>query len=229
MNAFHDEWAGAREMSAELPGWIRDVYARDTTDLHEERLAAVLGYLRSVGAQSVLDLGCGEGSLLLRLAQESQIHRIVGVDISNSSLACAQRALDNLPSEPAPQIELRCVSFMEANAEFADCDAAVLLETIEHVDPQHLGRVEEAVFRSYRPRHVMVTTPNQDYNVLHGMHPDAMRHPDHRFEWGRARFRRWALGVASRHGYCVRFDDIGPFDAELGASTQSAKFQKLSS
>jgi len=133
MNAFHDEWAGAREMSAELPGWIRDVYARDTTDLHEERLAAVLGYLRSVGARSVLDLGCGEGSLLLRLAQESQIHRIVGVDISNSSLACAQRALNSLPSQPAPQIELRCVSFMEANAEFADFDAAVLLET-QHTD-----------------------------------------------------------------------------------------------
>lgn len=213
----------------ETPTWVRDVYARDTTDLHEERLSAVVAYLQSTGARSVLDLGCGEGDLLLRLLSETQVDRIVGIDISNSSLMAAQRAFDKLPMKVAGRVELRCLSFTEPNPALAGFEAAVLLETIEHIEPRHLGRVEEAVFRSYGPGHLMVTTPNQEYNVLHGMRPGAMRHPDHRFEWDRARFRRWARGVASRHGYRVRFGDIGPFDVDLGASTQSAMFERLNS
>lgn len=231
MDFTNDGGAGTYRSRADIgtPAWIRDVYARDTTDLHEERLSSVVAYLRSTGARSVLDLGCGEGDLLLRMLSETQVIRIVGIDISNSSLMAAQRVLDSLPPKVAGQVELCCVSFMEPNPALAGFDAAVLLETIEHIDPRHLGRVEEAVFRSYCPGHLMVTTPNQEYNVLHGMQPGAMRHPDHRFEWDRARFRRWARGVASRNGYSVRFGDIGPFDVDLGASTQSAMFERLDS
>ena len=81
------------------------------------------------------------------------------------------------------------------------------------------------MFRCYRPLTVLVTTPNQEYNVLHGMRPGALRHPDHRFEWDRRRFRRWAFGIACRNGYAVEFDDIGALDPALGASTQMAIFQ----
>jgi hypothetical protein len=82
------------------------------------------------------------------------------------------------------------------------------------------------VFRRARPATVIVTTPNRDYNVLHGMPEDALRHPDHRFEWGRARFRGWAFGTARRNGYAAHFDDIGDVDPLLGGSTQMATFRR---
>lgn len=98
------------------------------------------------------------------------------------------------------------------------------VETIEHIDPHRLSQVERAVFRGYQPRTVVVTTPNREYNVLHGMGEAAMRHPDHRFEWTRAKFRAWSLGVARRNQYAVAFADIGDGDVLLGSSTRMATF-----
>ena len=44
-------------------------------------------------------------------------------------------------------------------------DAAVLSEVIEHLDLPRLPALEYAVFGSARPRTVLVTTPNVEYNV----------------------------------------------------------------
>lgn len=191
------------------------------TELHEQRLDTVAGYLLATGARSVLDLGCGPGELLQRLAAHSQFERIVGIDISPAELARAREALG-----PQDRVELRQASFAQADSRLCGFDVAALVETIEHIDPNRLGHVEQAVFGSYRPARVLVTTPNQEYNVLHGMRPGTLRHPDHRFEWPRARFRHWARGVAARHGYGVYFCDIGEVDPELGASTQMAMFER---
>jgi predicted RNA methylase len=171
------------------------------TSLHNERLEKVIQTLLASHAESVLDLGCGPGKLLARLASEQRFKKIVGIDISLDALAAARHLLAN--------------------------DAAVMLETIEHVDPHRLSAVEQAVFAGYCPRTVLVTTPNRDYNVLHGLPEGARRHRDHRFEWCRSKFRTWSEGVARRHGYWVVFDDIGAVYRTLGGSTQMATFVRL--
>jgi hypothetical protein len=82
------------------------------------------------------------------------------------------------------------------------------------------------VFGVARPRAVLVTTPNAEYNVrFPGLPGGAMRHPDHRFEWTRSEFATWAAGVADRYGYRVHHEGIGPADAVLGAPTQLAVFE----
>jgi hypothetical protein len=74
---------------------------------------------------------------------------------------------------------------------------------------------------------VVVTTPNREYNVRWETLPAGnLRHPDHRFEWTREEFAAWAAGVASRHGYGVRFLPVGPEDDEVGPPTQMAVFQR---
>lgn len=215
--------AGARHFFSD-PEAAGGLFSRSTTDLHEERLDVVTQRILSLGARSVLDLGCGEGTLLVRLANQPQFTRIVGIDICLESLAVARSSLSLTMDTTDSRIALIPGSFTETDQSLCGFDAAVLLETIEHIDPNRLSLVENAVFRCYRPRSVCVTTPNQEYNVLHGMSPGAFRHPDHRFEWDRPRFQRWALGIASRNGYAVQFDDIGPLDPILGASTQMAVF-----
>lgn len=190
--------------------------------LHAERLDTVAGHILASGARSVLDLGCGPGELLTRLAPMPQVERLVGIDLDAGELARARAALLAYPD----RVELLQASFADPSLPLGGFDLAALVETIEHIDPQRLGEVERAVFAGYRPRQVLVTTPNQEFNVLHGMRPGTMRHPDHRFEWSRERFRRWARGVGQRHGYRVAFFDIGEVDEALGASTQMARFTR---
>jgi len=192
--------------------------------LHMERLDAVVRRLLESGAARILDLGCGPGELLLRLAQHAQFTRIIGIDIDARVLDEARFALGLGFPHPADRIQVRYGSFEETEPELAGFDAAALVETIEHIDPGRLPRVERAVFGSMRPRTVLVTTPNQEFNVLHGMAPGRRRHPGHRFEWNRAKFRQWAEGVAQRNGYDVSFIDIGAHDPVRGSSTQMAHF-----
>jgi len=197
------------------------------TDLHAERLDRVLLALLESHAESVLDLGCGTGELLLRLVEEKQFKRIVGIDSSREALAEARAQLarhDNVPA--VRRISLQQASFTCWDEELSGFDAAVLLETIEHVESHRLSAVEQAVFAGCRPQTIVITTPNQEYNVLHGIPPGAFRHPEHRFEWTRAKFRNWAEGVAGRNGYRARFDDVGAVDRVLGGSTQMATFSR---
>jgi hypothetical protein len=99
------------------------------------------------------------------------------------------------------------------------------MEVVEHVDPHRLSALEHAVFHAARPRAVVVTTPNIEYNVRYEtLEAGRFRHSDHRFEWTRAEFRDWAGRVASAHGYQVRFKPVGEIDPELGPSTQLALF-----
>ncbi len=195
-----------------------------TTAMHAERLDAVLAALRDRRPSTVLDLGCGEGPLLLRLMREAEIERVVGLDCCLEALEGLQARLQRHPPEFRRKIDLVHGSIMEFGRALAGFDAAILVETIEHLEPDRLSTLERSVFRSMRPAAVIVSTPNREYNVLLGVPPHRLRHPDHRFEWDRARFRRWSAGVAARNGYDVACHDIAGHHPTLGGASQMAVF-----
>ena len=198
-----------------------------TTALHEQRLDAIVEAVRDCRAGTVLDLGCGDGPCLLRLMEEPGVRTIVGIDVSASALERLRRRLQKTPSEARRKVELRNHSFMEPSGERDDFDIALLVESIEHIDPDRLTLVERAVFAHYAPAAVAITTPNADFNPLIGVPGHRFRHPDHRFEWGRARFRSWAKGVASRNGYAVSHRDLAGAHPQLGGASQMALFRHL--
>jgi SAM-dependent methyltransferase len=195
-----------------------------STPLHRERLDSVVRELLDSRATRVVDLGCGRGELLLELRAHGQFEHLLGIDIDERALASARLALGLDLCAPDARLAVRYGSFEEMDQGLAGFDAAVMLETIEHIEPGRLPRVERAVFCGMRPRSVLITTPNREYNALHGMPPERRRHPGHRFEWTRAQFRLWSTGVAGRNGYMVTFADLGPVDALRGSSTQMARF-----
>jgi 3' terminal RNA ribose 2'-O-methyltransferase Hen1 len=195
-----------------------------TTDLHAERTQTVVDIVISSRAESVIDLGCGSGELLAHLAREDRIRRLVGVDISMQALSEACELLGCDSNMRNGRISLFEIPFTRPDDRLTGFDAALMVETIEHVPPNELSLLERTVFSLMRPGIVVITTPNQEYNVLHGMRPGAKRHPGHFFEWTRARFSAWAGGVARRNGYSVIFGDIGVADPLLGSSTQMAIF-----
>lgn len=197
--------------------------------LNDQRLGSVMSVLASLGATSVVDLGCGEGRLLARLLDDRRYERLLGVDVSNRALDIAhdRLRLDRLPELKRKRIELRQGALTYRDAGLAGFDAACAVEVIEHLDATRLGAFERVVFECARPGAVIVTTPNAEYNVLFDALPAGrFRHADHRFEWTRAEFEDWARGVATRRGYQVSFLPIGDLDPVHGAPTQMGVFRR---
>lgn len=212
---------------------MRDPIAPDNsmmtqmTSLHEERLDFVFRTLKATGARRALDLGCGSGSLLYRLLADNQFEDIVGLEDSGLSLQQARSVLTEHLSKENPRIRLIRGSYTESNPALAGFEAAAMVETIEHVRPEQLSLVERAVFGEYRPGCLFMTTPNREYNPLFDLAPGEFREEDHKFEWDRIKFQRWARGVADRNGYDVRFGGIGEFVPDVGHPTQTAFFTRL--
>jgi 3' terminal RNA ribose 2'-O-methyltransferase Hen1 len=195
--------------------------------LNEKRYGAVLAAIRASGATSVVDLGCGSGKLLRALMGEPAFTRIVGVDVSYAALeaAHARLRLDRLPPRQRKRIELFQTALTYRDRRLAGFDAAAVVEVIEHLDHSRLRSFERVVFGEAKPKTVVVTTPNSEYNAkFEGLPAGRFRHPDHRFEWTRAEFEAWAGRTAATGGYTVRFLPVGPDDPELGAPTQMAVF-----
>ena len=84
---------------------------------------------------------------------------------------------------------------------------------------------EQVVFEFAKPKTVVLTTPNAEYNSLfEKMEPGNLRHTDHRFEWKRNEFETWAKGVAERNNYKVEFQPLGQEEENLGAPSQMGIF-----
>lgn len=195
--------------------------------LHTQRLNRVAEVLRDLGSKSVLDLGCGEGKLLRRLLAERSFEKITGMDVSYRALEIAsdRLGLSNMPDRQRARIDLFQGSLLYRDKRLSGFDAAALVEVIEHLDAPRLAALERVLFEFARPRRVVVTTPNREYNVLFPTLPAGeTRHRDHRFEWTRAEFEAWASGVAARFSYEVRFEPLGPADPAHGAPSQMAVF-----
>jgi 3' terminal RNA ribose 2'-O-methyltransferase Hen1 len=161
------------------------------------------------------------------LLKDTRFTEIVGVDVSMRALTIASRRLklDRMGERQAARVQLIQGSLAYTDKRLKGYDAAVLSEVIEHLDLPRLPALEYAVFGSARPRTVLVTTPNVEYNVRWETLPAGhSRHGDHRFEWTREEFRGWARTVAERHGYDVEFTPVGPEDPEVGPPTQMATF-----
>ena len=195
--------------------------------LHEIRLATVFSTLKESGARRVLDLGCGEGKLLEMLLSDRQFAEVVGMDVSLVSLDRARRKLrlERLAPVVAERMTLLHGSLVYRDRRLEGYDAAAVVEVIEHLDAARLAAFERNLFGFAKPRTVVLTTPNLEYNALFtGM--TGLRHKDHRFEWTRAEFGAWCERVGTAFGYAYTISGIGPEDETHGAPSQMAVFTR---
>jgi 3' terminal RNA ribose 2'-O-methyltransferase Hen1 len=193
------------------------------------RRDAVLAAVKASGARTVVDVGCGEGSLLRALLDDASYTQILGVDVSPHALATAERhlRLSTMDDRRRERIRLVQSSLTYRDDRLAGFDAMVLMEVLEHLDPPRLPALEDAVFAHARPGTVVLTTPNAEHNIRYdGLAGGGYRHHDHRFEWTRDELRAWADRVAATHGYEVRYTPVGADDPEVGPPTQLAVFTR---
>lgn len=195
------------------------------------RTRAAAELIREIGARSVIDFGCGHGWLLAELAADVGIERLTGVDFSPDAITATRRRIARASGPGGTGIiELREGIFTYRDQIFLGHDAAVALEVIEHLDAPQLAAFAGVMFDHVRPARAILTTPNAEYNVVwFTRRPNGRRHPDHRFEWSRAEFAKWAGGIAAAHRYQVRISTVGSVHTTWGPPTQLAVFDRLDS
>jgi 3' terminal RNA ribose 2'-O-methyltransferase Hen1 len=86
-----EESPNADELATEHDA--EEVQLERPISLNEQRIGAAIAAIKSAGAGRVLDLGCGEGSLLRAMLSEKSFEQIVGVDVSHRALEIASRRL----------------------------------------------------------------------------------------------------------------------------------------
>ncbi len=198
--------------------------------LNQQRLETVARTLKQANAQTVVDLGCGEGKLIRLLLQDTYFEEILGIDVSHRALEIARERLEYKFSSPKQRERVKLLqgSLTYRDRRISGYDAATAIEVIEHLDLYRLPAFERVLFEFAHPHTAIVTTPNVEYNVnFPNLAAGKLRHKDHRFEWTRTEFQAWAEGVASKFGYQVTFDSIGSTDPTVGAPTQMAIFKLI--
>lgn len=229
-----DAMAQLTDESEPNPDVVAEAHAQEeeaierSISLNEQRLGSVLAALKASGAARVLDLGCGEGRLLQALLKEKQFTEIIGMDVSHRALEIAHDRLhyDHLPPVQKERLRLLHGSLIYRDQRLAGFDAAAVVEVIEHLDAPRLAAFERVLFECAKPKAIVITTPNREYNVKWETLPAGkFRHRDHRFEWTRVEFQEWANRVAARFGYNVRFLPVGPEDPAVGSPTQMGVFE----
>jgi len=215
------------------PAELDNAVTEDDDDEHKplavQRREAILAIIRERGARRVGDLGCGAGALTRDLLADQQIEHVTAVDVSARALQLAARhlKLDQMPANKRERLTIFQSSLTYRDDRLAGLDAAVLMEVIEHLDPERIPALERATFGFAAPATVVVTTPNAEYNAHFETLPaGALRHRDHRFEWTRAEFRAWAQQAANVYRYQVRFLPVGPEHPQDGPPTQLAVFTR---
>jgi len=135
--------------------------------------------------------------------------------------------LDELSERRRERIELVQGALTYIDERLQSFDVATVIEVIEHLNLERLDVFTQVLFGHASPNTAIVTTPNREYNVhFEGLGKDQLRHNDHRFEWTREEFRRWANAAADQYRYSVRFQPIGPVDSQTGPPTQMAVFRR---
>ncbi|KAK4687932.1 small RNA 2'-O-methyltransferase, partial [Tremellales sp. Uapishka_1] len=156
--------------------------------------------------------------------RELFITRLGALDPTPSVLPSANEILVVPSSSALPRweplvTELWLGGIERYNSRLEGYDAIVALEVVEHLDPKVLSRFGVVTMGTYKPRLLLVTTPNFDFNAKFprreeesskrgfrdptGRTERVFRHSDHKVEMTSEEFRDWAEGAASDWGYVL--------------------------
>ncbi|VAH46030.1 unnamed protein product [Triticum turgidum subsp. durum] len=216
--------------------------------LSKQRVEFAVRHINQLHATTLVDFGCGSGSLLDSLLEHpTTLEKIVGVDISRKGLTRAAKSLHQklskklLLQSSVPTAVLYHGSVTDFDSRLYGFDIGTCLEVIEHVEEDQASLFGNVVLSSFCPAVLIVSTPNYEYNPIlqrsalpnkeeeqeQDAGPCKFRNHDHKFEWTRSQFQRWATVLAASHNYSVEFSGVGGSSDEPGYASQIAVFRRM--
>ncbi len=216
------------ELDQETKAQISEDKLEKKVRLNDLRIQKVVETIQKLDVSKVVDLGCGEGKYLKEYLKIRKLSQITGVEVASATLEKAEQRLkvERLPEKVREKLALLQGSLTYKDERLKNQDLATCIEVIEHIDEDRLDAFQESIFGFAKPKYVIITTPNVEFNAtFEDMPAGKFRHSDHRFEWDRKTFEKWCHDLCENYGYEVSFDTIGEVHAELGAPTQMALFR----
>ncbi|KAK1309019.1 Small RNA 2'-O-methyltransferase [Acorus calamus] len=221
--------------------------------LSKQRVEYALRHIRESCAKTLVDFGCGSGSLLESLLEhKTTLQKIVGVDLSKKSLSRAAKMVHSklsmnsnhgIQNASVKSAELYYGSITDFDPRLYAFDIGTCLEVIEHMEEDQAHMFGDVALGYFCPHTLIVSTPNYEYNPIlqKTSSPDKddsmdeksqtsqcrFRNHDHKFEWTREQFEHWASNLAARHNYGVEFGGVGGSEGvEPGFASQIAIFRR---
>ncbi|WP_079508746.1 methyltransferase domain-containing protein [Mesobacillus jeotgali] len=197
------------------------------TRLNDLRYEKIVDFIRDLeNKESIVDFGSGEGKLSARLGFIPGVKEILAVEPSEEA---SLRAMERFTKYEGKADFVKPTQLWGSLFYYDDRlkgkDVIILCEVIEHIDVDRLPKVFETILHDYRPKNLLVTTPNREYNQLYAMDTE-FRHGDHRFEWTRKEFEAWCKERNSKGEYELVFNSIGEENEQFGSPTQMCIFKR---
>jgi ubiquinone/menaquinone biosynthesis C-methylase UbiE len=145
-----------------------------------------------VGAEKILDAGCGEGFVVSYLLQENDRSTITGIDCSLEAIEMARQMVPSVLSEVEGGVLFDVGDLREMPYGDDSFDLVMCLEVLEHLPDPHRGLRE---LKRVTSAHCLVSVPHEPFfratNFLRGKHVPAWgRDPEHLQLWTARQFRR---------------------------------------
>lgn len=190
----------------------------EKVNLGEYRLRWIEEQIKNLNVTSVVDCGCGSGRLLERLSPNKNLE-LYGVDCNPTSIIHAKRHNRKL------QDNIWFSSLLYKDEKLLNKDCFVLQEVIEHMEEFQLNKSIDNIFGYYKPKYVLVTTPNILYNSVFEI--TGLRHRDHKFEFTIDELADWCGSIHNKYRYCIKyllFDTLIGEAKEIAGSEQYPTF-----
>lgn len=206
---------------------IRDQEKSKKVRLNDLRYEHILNFIKTLPhKETIVDLGAGEGRLSVQLGFLEGVKEILSIEPSNKSrLQAIGRFEQVIAKEGYVQPQSLAGSLFYFDNRLQNKDIIILCEVIEHISEERLPKIFDTILNDYRPKTLIVTTPNQEYNVLYDLDVE-MRHDDHRFEWTRAEFVHNVKDWSQKYPYQVSIQGIGEEHPQYGHPTQMVIFRR---
>ncbi|XP_024382976.1 small RNA 2'-O-methyltransferase isoform X2 [Physcomitrium patens] len=147
--------------------------------LSKQRIEFARTMINALEAKTLVDLGCGSGSLLEALLREpNTLEYMIGIDISRKALIRGAKSLSASLAKQNAAHSIQSITLYEGSISAMDLrlrspDLATCIEVVEHMDPEPLRKLGKSILGKLVPKVWLVSTPNIEYNpVIRGLEWD---------------------------------------------------------
>lgn len=182
-----------------------------------QRFEKVIDIISNYNIKSIIEFGCGDGKFIPYIKSIHNLIRIAVIDKDKNKIHKIKNTNDD--------IECYCNSFLEFNKDLNGFDCILAIEVIEHLSNDEIQVFIEIVFGKLKPKLVILTTPNIEYNINYPILFNGLRHNTHLFEFSPSELNDWGKKIVDLfedYAFYTDFCDINK-SSQIIVFTRSEK------